>query len=116
MTPITTPIVIEDILGGGEYSEELVGCYFLPVGNGKYDFYSKHGHAKGRNLQKGSLRAFKFEGHAFSWAIYIKEISDTGATGDWNNTAPKIQQDEGGTFTAQAGGNEDADAASSANA
>lgn len=115
MTPIRTPIVIDHVHSEGKHKDDLKGCYFLPDGKGRYDFYLKNGNSpKASDLHKGSMFSFQFDGQDFSWTIHIKDISDLAANGPWSNTAPHPAQDETGTYTAQAGANVDAEAASSA--
>lgn len=87
----------------------LSGCNFVPVGSGKYHFRQSSGTIIKPNVSDSV--DFDFSLNGFTWNVTGFKINDTEASGNWKNNDPSprtsggvIQNDETGTFHAQAGG------------
>ena len=98
---------------GGIDGDKLKGCYFVPAGDGTFDFHEKNDESKldGRvhtGIKKGSVFQFHLPDDENLWQIDVKEINDKKAHGKWFVGLQKIKSpadEEGsGTFQAQAGG------------
>ena len=92
---------------GGQHKDDLKGCYFLPSStiSGAYDFYDTNNNVLESGVSGGSDFSFPLSG--YSWRILNLVISLTAASGDWRNNAGGIEEEEDGTFQAQAGGGAD---------
>ena len=94
-------------------NDALMGCYFWPVGDGKYNLYEKGVDPDGTPLKTdiSQSNGFSFTIGPVTWEVSGDSflISDTAAHGDWTIPAAKDadtggSDGESGTFTAQAGG------------
>ena len=98
---------------GGPNGDKLKGCYFVPTGDGKFDFYDKKIGNIDEPLKTGITADSSFEFELWDhpdlpWKIYVESIDDKEAHGEWFAGLQKIggiENDQGsGTFQAQAGG------------
>ncbi len=88
---------------GTKITNELLECFFSPEGSaGDYMFFEQDGVEKGNSIKGGMYFEFKMADKI--WVLktnfHAKEMK---AHGDWHSFGPD-DTDEGGTFTAQAGG------------
>ena len=125
--PVPNGIVINVVNGGTQQDQNaLMGCYFFMFTTWEYDLYDKNNKVKstapGGRVNTG--RPFRFIMDGCLWTIYNLNIDRDGktASGNWSNDRGiqvhlgKGQVGEDNNFTAQAGSNMDAKAASSAKA
>jgi hypothetical protein len=96
-------IFIKTITPANSKGNELKNYYFLPAGNGWYDFYAPNNTRLASGLGGGIAFYVTVAGAFFT--ITIDSLSDTAASGFWvvgNEEVPGS-----GTFQAQAGGTGD---------
>jgi hypothetical protein len=94
-----------DHVTGGRNRDELKNCYFEAsnIVPGGYDFFDKNGVELASGLLPGEPFEFGLDGH--EWVIYDWTADTHHADGSWRNDAPpEPELEQGGTFTAQAGG------------
>jgi hypothetical protein len=107
-------IKIQTITPANSDGNELKNYYFLPAGNGWYDFYAPNNTRLATGLGGGINFYVTVARARFSIAIY--SISDTAASGVWSELGSE-EVPGSGTFQAQAGGTGDPEeSASSATA
>jgi hypothetical protein len=98
-----------DHVTGGKNKDDLKNCYFEPSTEdpGAYDFYDKHGNRLARDLNVGD--PFEFDMDGLTWDLYDWTSNGLHASGNWRNDGPAADPalEQGGTFTAQAGGGVD---------
>jgi|SRR5687768_12346820 len=105
-------ITIDSYLGDSD-GEDLEGCYFkYKSSDATYDFYDKDSKSKCTGLTVGSSCSFTLDEYpGINWTITLTApCTETEVNGSWSNTDSPTA-DEGGTFTAQAGGGVEDDAA-----
>ena len=107
-------IVIEAFTGGAD-GHNLLGCYFKPKNDGKFNFHDKGNHVKGRDLRVGSVFSFTLEEKpGTTWHLSLNSDANEVLTGNWSDGRDTTEAD--GTYQAEAGGSgaeEDASSASS---
>ena len=97
-------ITIRTITPANSDGNELKNYYFLPVGNGTYNFYAPNNSLLATGLAGGISFPVTVAGKRFTITIY--SLSDTAASGAW--VGPSSEEVPGsGTFQAQAGGTGD---------
>ncbi len=97
-------IFIKTITPANSKGNELKNYYFLPAGNGWYDFYAPNNTRLASGLLGGISFYVDISGASFNIAIY--SISDTAASGAWSDLRSE-EVPGSGTFQAQAGGTGD---------
>jgi hypothetical protein len=97
-------IKIRTITPANSDGNELKNYYFLPAGNGTYNFYAPNDNLLWTGLAGGIAFNVQVAGKRFSIAIY--SISDTAASGVWSDLSSE-ELPGSGTFQAQAGGTGD---------
>jgi hypothetical protein len=115
------PIMIRkgDVSGGRGINHHILeGCYFYPVGNDMFNFYSSANILLAANLT--TKQNFGFSIGPFQWMVADFVITLTGASGTWtaisSNPVAKVKQEaeDEGSFAAQGGGQVDPEKARSA--
>lgn len=97
-------IKIETITPANSDGNELKNYYFLPVGNGTYNFYAPNNSLLATGLAGGISFPVTVAGKRFTISIY--SLSDRAASGVWSDLGSE-EVPGSGTFQAQAGGTVD---------
>lgn len=95
------------IVNGREEGKKLIECFFTQKTDGFYDFHSRDGEVKGRQIRVG--RTFRFQlndAPGVFWVLTLGSDADEVLCGSWNDKSDPTLED--GTYQAQAGGNMDA--------
>lgn len=108
-----------DTVSGGHDKDELKQCYFYPTEeNGVYIFCNKLDETLATGISSDKPFHFHHDGHL--WKIPNPMpgaepflIDRRQASGSWWNDAPSRENEEGGTFTAQASGGADEEGSAS---
>ena len=103
-------IFIKTITPANSDGNALKNYYFLPAGNGWYDFYAPNNTRLATGLGDANSFYVEVAGARFDIAIY--NISDTAASGAWSDLSSE-EVPGSGTFQAQAGGTGDPEPESS---
>ena len=104
---MSEPIVINSVSGTNSDGNDLKGCYFKQNNEGTYDFHDKDGKEKAKRISPGSSFSFHLDQHEFTLSI-APGSSATFVSGSWNDGDTITGAD--GSYQAQAGGSEDAEA------
>ena len=91
---------------GVPITNDLLSCFFAPQGVDEYMFFAGNGEQKGNGGIKGG-QYFSFKMAEEIWVLKAHfDAKKATAHGDWHSFGPD-GTDDGGTFTAQAGGGAD---------
>ena len=103
--------IFVDSFTGGNNGDDLIDCYFKLKNDGTYDFHDKDDHTKCSGLTVGSASpSFQLDEYPdIDWTITLTEpCTDTEVNGNWSSSSAGAAEDqEDGTFQAQAGGGAD---------
>lgn len=98
---------------GGTTGNKLKDCYFVPAGDGTYEFYDKDNDNPNNPLQTGirdgSIFQFSLMDYPdLPWQLDVKSITEERAHGEWfagmQSLSSPAEEEGSGTFQAQAGG------------
>ena len=111
------PIFIKSVNPSGSPQDDLVGCYFIPKGGGKYNFHVQDHTEKAKDREKG--KSFSFSDKGSKWTLSIdKSSTDTVVNGTWGLGLTHLRPGSGDgddpTYHAQAGTTPDKPKAASA--
>jgi hypothetical protein len=115
--PVRARIVIHHAANkkGSDTGNMLKGCFFLPTEiKGFYNFYNKDGQTLATGVS--SDNPFPVLLDDLAWTIQMGKIDDLNAQGSWRNNAPRLAEEQDGSFQASSGPGADTEATSAASA